>query len=72
MEIKSICPECKKVQTIHVETEDFLKWRKGLYIQAAFPYLGPSEREALMTGYCDTCWDVLFGFEDFEEEFANV
>ena len=53
------CPECKRHQIIEVKEEDFNKWRSGTIIQEAFPYLSASQREALITGLCQQCWDNI-------------
>ena len=56
MTIECVCPFCGKVQLIRVNSEDYDKWENGELIQRAFPYLTPSQREAIMTGICDKCW----------------
>ena len=57
--IKSKCPLCGKENEVMVNKDDFKKWRNGEFIQRAFPYLNASERELLMTGICDQCWDTI-------------
>jgi hypothetical protein len=47
-----------------VDPADMRKYLSSVprpYIQTTFPYLTPSEREVILTGYCDSCWDELFG-----------
>ena len=58
--IKTTCPECHKVHQITVEKQDYFNWlqRKGS-VQTIFHYLTPSERELLISGICDTCWNNL-------------
>lgn len=58
--IKTTCPFCGKEQIIEVEEKDYEKWRKGGLIQSCFSYLSADEREALMTGICNKCWDETF------------
>jgi hypothetical protein len=48
---------------IDFETEDYIKWRKGMLIQNALPYLTASEREFLITGITPEEWDEQFGEE---------
>ena len=51
-----MCPFCGKKQIVTVKSEDYDKWENGELVQIAFPYLTPSEREALITGICDDCF----------------
>jgi hypothetical protein len=60
------CPRCSKFTDLTIDTERLRKFfatplRDRPLIQEAFPDLTPSQREVLKTGYCDTCWDTLFG-----------
>jgi len=50
------CPFCKVEQTVIAPVDGFRMWTGGALIQKALPHLSPSEREALMTGICDTCF----------------
>ena len=61
--IECVCPSCGKAQKIKVNSEDYEKWENGELVQRAFPYLSSSEREALITGICDNCWNSLFTSE---------
>lgn len=54
------CPGCKRVLFLKVQERDYENWENGTLIQNAFPYLSDEERESLITGYCDPCWDKLF------------
>jgi hypothetical protein len=51
---------CGKISTVEVKEYDLNRWRDGGMIQTVFPYLSASEREKLITGYCDMCWDRMF------------
>lgn len=62
------CPWCGRIQEIAVRTEDLIRWDKGALIQDALPYLTKSQREALITGICDPCWDTLREPEDEGED----
>ncbi len=67
------CPDCLRIRKIELPYEyaEFkvkeLKWKAGVLIQKAFPELTSSQREALMTGICDNCWELLTS-EDEERE----
>jgi hypothetical protein len=54
------CPSCLKVKTFTLAEVDIIRWKGGMKIQHAFPYLTASEREQMMTGYCSDCWDELW------------
>lgn len=53
-----ICPMCQCENTIRIDREGAIKYSEGALIQNAFPNLTESERELLLTGICDTCWDL--------------
>jgi len=72
IQVRVTCPECKAQRWLSVDAMGFKAWKAGMPIQRALPELSPDDREALITGFCNVCWDVMFGFEDFESEFANV
>lgn len=65
--ISSKCPMCSNIQKIEVKTRDVVEWNRGKHIQYAFPYLDASQREALISGYCEPCWDDLWDV-DAEDE----
>ena len=57
------CPWCGKISELKVSTK---VWRDGLnaykngaLIQNAWPTLSPSDRELILTGICDTCWNKM-------------
>ena len=60
------CPECLKTRNEELPysyTDYQLKirrWKEGGLIQDVFPELDSSQREALITGICDDCWDTMF------------
>lgn len=61
--VKVICPFCpedKKTRIMRVNETAYLNWRNGMLIQDAFPDLTPADREALITGICDKCWENTF------------
>lgn len=59
--VKCVCPMCGGVNYVNVNSDDYDKWKSGMLIQCAFPYLDDCERELLMTGMCDDCWTKLIG-----------
>lgn len=54
------CPFCGKYQEVEVKLEDYYKWIEGELAQKAFPYLTPAEREIIISGICEECWDKMF------------
>ena len=43
-------------------------WEDGAMAQDAFPELSASQREALITGICDECWNKMAQEEEMEEQ----
>ena len=60
MKLTRKCPQCSKIINITVNIEDHTQWTGGALAQDAFPYLTASERESLISGICNKCWDNLF------------
>ena len=60
-----LCPECQFYGEIYLTFEDWevgkRKRRDGDLIQNCFPTLTPAEREQLLNGYHEDCWDKMFG-----------
>jgi len=54
------CPLCQTIKDVSVKPGDLFKYRQGAHVQDAFPYLSQVEREALLTGFCDPCWNNTF------------
>lgn len=57
-----------------ISEEDFavaeLRWKRGAYIQDAFPTLSQNQREFIKTGITPSEWDVMFPSEDKTDEFG--
>jgi len=47
-----------------VDPADLTAWSEGELIQVALDYLSEGERELLLSGTCDTCWDEMYGEDD--------
>lgn len=63
------CKHCGIVYQIIANEDDMLKWVSGSgYIQDVMDYLSPAERELLISGTCDNCWNILFPEVDNDEE----
>lgn len=58
------CPLCTLPWQVKVKKEDLEAYRKGKPIYTCFPYLNDSERELLITGICDECWQTKLHWDD--------
>ena len=54
------CRMCDTVHDLTVNVEGFVNWQSGQLIQNALPELSADERELLISGTCDECWQQLF------------
>ena len=64
MRIVKSCRWCNKQVVLRVSKEDFIKWNDGTHIQFAMPYLNSGEREILISGTCNSCFDKFFNDDD--------
>lgn len=67
MKIEKFCDLIGKVNTMEIPTltperldEVMKKWREGMLIQKAAPFLNADEREFLITGITPDLWDKMF------------
>lgn len=59
------CPHCSKPGQIEVSVQGYMKWTiRGVHIQNALPELSAGEREQLLTGTHEKCWDEMMGPEE--------
>jgi len=61
------CPFCGKAHEVEVNEMDYLDWQDGALIQDVMPYLSAQEREHLISGICEDCWDKMFDGMDIED-----
>lgn len=61
------CYSCGKEVSVACEPTDLERWRNGGFVQDCFPYLGPAEREFLLSGICGACWNDMFPPDEEEE-----
>ena len=59
--VSTQCPFCGTKRDVTVEAKGFRKWQGGALVQDAFPTLSSTDREALITGICNPCWEASFG-----------
>ena len=56
--IKTTCPICNKEHIVNVQEKDWDNYKNNNeLVQNAFPYLTADERELLITGICNDCWN---------------
>jgi len=69
MMITRECPICHIFHTVQVPTEGWFRWkREGWLIQDAFPGIPKEERELLITGVDDVCWQQLWAYLEDEDD----
>lgn len=57
------CISCKQEQQIKVSQTSVIRHGMGEYIQDVLPQLTPGEREFLISGFCEPCFDRMFSEE---------
>jgi len=65
------CRDCGQSAIITVLAEQLFQYNQGAEMRNAFPTLSAAERERLLSGYCEPCWDELFpatGEDEDDEE----
>lgn len=65
-DIETDCPFCNKHYTFTVQRKDYVKYKRGMHVQEAFPYLDEEKRELLISNICPECWGKMFDKEDIE------
>lgn len=61
--IERTCPFCGEKMALPVPKDEFDAWQSGVPVQKAFPYLSAEEREFIISGICENCWEKMFGDE---------
>lgn len=57
---KGKCIGCGEIIKVAVPGEALWKYRQGARIQDAMPMLSAGEREFLISGMCDSCFNKMF------------
>lgn len=70
IEITTIsCIACDEESTVEVPQEEYDKWENGTYVQDVFKSLTDNERELLVSGIHERCWEyILDGDEEDDVE----
>lgn len=53
------CPMCGVMQRKEFPIEGYVKYEAGHLVQDCFPEMSADDREFLITGICQKCWDKL-------------
>jgi len=61
-----ICRCCGHDYDVVVDVDGYDRWRGGELIQNALPELSTEDREMLISGTCDVCWNMLIPEDDEE------
>lgn len=62
--VETSCPCCGKRQSFIAPTDGLEKWSNGMCIQDAMPSVSPADRELLITGICDDCFNSFIDEDD--------
>ena len=55
------CPRCHKVVKLPLKESELLAWNPNeTFVQNQFPKLTPGQREMLLSGLCEECWNEIF------------
>lgn len=61
--VTATCPYCKKQSSFKAKSDMLeagsYKIEQGALIQDALPLLTPQQRELLISGICDECWNSM-------------
>lgn len=58
------CQACKHLHEVVFSTMQEQHWKDGEYIQRVAPRLTAGERELLISGYCDDCFESMFAHDE--------
>ena len=66
--IVKTCVMCNNTYKLEVKTNDLHAYMRGnKSIQNAFPYLSAGDRELIISGICNTCYEKLMVDDEAEE-----
>ena len=57
----AVCPRCKRITLLDLKIEDVIKYKNGMRVKDAFPYLTNTARMTFISGYCANCQPTVFG-----------
>ena len=60
----SPCIRCGTVHLLTLDKDKVRRWQGGEHVQNVFPEMTPGQRELLISGTCEQCFDILFRESD--------
>lgn len=60
VEVTMQCPYCGQPAMVSAPAEGFAEWQAGRSIQSALPELTAGQREILLSGSHEACFDKMF------------
>lgn len=64
--VTKTCVVCDQDSGILVPREGYEKWQAGAFVQDAFPDMSAADREVLVSGTHDKCWNEMYDEEGWE------
>jgi hypothetical protein len=72
LDIGGHCPQCGKAWNVKIPRIEAQTYLQGVHIQRAMPSLPPADRELLLSGMCEPCWNQMFEeMEEYNETVGN-
>lgn len=62
------CPLCSTKHTLTIKTEELFMIRQGSLISRVLAGYTPTQRDQFITGVCPKCQDMLYSFEDEDDD----
>lgn len=64
-EFKKTCIHCESIHLFKISISDYNDiFYKARFMQDIFPELSLHQRELMISGTCQPCWDEIFGDSD--------
>ncbi len=60
------CPSCHDTLTVAIGSDKLYAYNQGALAQTVLSEYGSDVRERFISGYCDSCWNGLFGDDEDE------
>jgi hypothetical protein len=61
------CPDCTTTVSLQISGHSLYLANQGALVQFVLPNQTADVRERFVSGYCSTCWNTMFDFDDEEE-----
>ena len=72
IELELQCKYCDYEEILNVPESDYNAWAgNGVPIKEVFDYLSAGQRELMISGTCDTCWNKFFPNTEGDDEVSD-